>query len=130
MTVCLTALFPTPSQELCYIIPCLIVDRENPLQPDSEIEYTRGKKDSLLDLDTWLKYANPGEWVGGVGGASEGVVIAVVVVLVILALILLGCAVKVLRCICPRCSSSKTRITMSSTVDFSGEFIEIERTQI
>ena len=78
----------------CRAITCTEQDQDTYTSPNSTIDYVRTHKESILSPRTWAKYLNPAEWLGGIGGWQEGVIMGVAV---LLGLVVLGVVVKVCK---------------------------------
>ena len=94
-----------PPMKSCVNVTCVTQEFDAPDEFDPHVNYTIGEKESLVDLDTWLKYSNPLEWFNGVESSTEGFIIAVAVILGVIALSVLVCIV---RCFCTCCKCCKS----------------------
>ena len=98
---------------VCARTVCKTAQLENTDHVDDRIAYTRGEKDSLADPQTWLKYANPLEWMSdGVGSVTEGFIMVVAIIGTVVFFSFLICVVRCICCFykcCSCCKLSKKR---------------------
>ena len=112
------------SNVTCRTVKCITIDNEQVKNPDNVVSYEAGRKDSILDINTWGRYLNPKEWFDGITSSTEGIIIAVVIIISIIFIAILSCILRLLCflyktakwCCCCCCCSFKSHKNQGTNV--------------